>query len=304
MAPFLWTPGGHPSPDGFVSGKKGRKGKSESLSCISDFLIYLELKIFNKPRVPYLGSCCWSVSKSCPTLWDPHGLQQARLLCPPLSPRVCLNSCSLSWWCYLTISSSAILFSFCLQSFPAAAKSLQSCLTLCDPIDGSPQGSPVPGILQARTLEWVAISIFPSISLFQWVRSLHQVAKVLNLQHQSSQWNIQGWFPFGLTYLISLQSKGLSRVFSSNTIQKHQSLDAQPSLWSKSYIHTWLPERPYMDLWLYGPLGIVCPEPSLSRKPHAVISKKSQVITRKDAHILTRKTQAYSLLFFFSSLWT
>ena len=40
----------------------------------------------------------------------------------------------------------------------AAAKSLQSCLTLCDPIDGSPPGSSVPGILQARTLEWVAIS--------------------------------------------------------------------------------------------------------------------------------------------------
>ena len=40
----------------------------------------------------------------------------------------------------------------------AAAKSLQSCLTLCDPIDGSPPGFPVPGILQARTLEWVAIS--------------------------------------------------------------------------------------------------------------------------------------------------
>ena len=40
----------------------------------------------------------------------------------------------------------------------AAAASLQSCLTLCDPIDGSPPGSPVPGILQARTLEWIAIS--------------------------------------------------------------------------------------------------------------------------------------------------
>ena len=40
----------------------------------------------------------------------------------------------------------------------AAAKSLQSCLTLCDPTDGSPPGSPVPGILQARTLEWAAIS--------------------------------------------------------------------------------------------------------------------------------------------------
>ena len=41
---------------------------------------------------------------------------------------------------------------------PAAAKSLQLCPTLCNPIDGSPPGSPVPGILQARTLEWVAIS--------------------------------------------------------------------------------------------------------------------------------------------------
>ena len=40
----------------------------------------------------------------------------------------------------------------------AGAESLQSCPTLCDPIDGSPPGSPVPGILQARTLEWVAIS--------------------------------------------------------------------------------------------------------------------------------------------------
>ena len=49
----------------------------------------------------------------------------------------------------VTVSSSAAA---------AAAKSLQSCLTLCDPIDGSPPGSPVPGILQARTLEWVAIS--------------------------------------------------------------------------------------------------------------------------------------------------
>ena len=45
-----------------------------------------------------------------------------------------------------------------IQKSAAAAKSLQSCLTLCDPIDGSPPGSPVPGILQARTLEWVAIS--------------------------------------------------------------------------------------------------------------------------------------------------
>ena len=45
-----------------------------------------------------------------------------------------------------------------VDSAAAAAKSLQSCPTLCDPIDGSQPGSPVPGILQARTLEWVAIS--------------------------------------------------------------------------------------------------------------------------------------------------
>ena len=43
-------------------------------------------------------------------------------------------------------------------SAPAAAKSLQSCLTLCDPVDGSPPGSPIPGIPQARTLEWVVIA--------------------------------------------------------------------------------------------------------------------------------------------------
>ena len=49
------------------------------------------------------------------------------------------------------------MFPFDMQH-AATAKSLQSCPTLCDPIDGSPPGSPVPGILQARTLEWVAIS--------------------------------------------------------------------------------------------------------------------------------------------------
>ena len=51
---------------------------------------------------------------------QPHGLQHARLPCASPSPRICSNSCPLSWWCYLTISSSAALFSFCLQSFPAS----------------------------------------------------------------------------------------------------------------------------------------------------------------------------------------
>ena len=55
--------------------------------------------------------------------------------------------------------------------------------------------------------------------------------------------NIQGWFPLGLTSLISLQSKGLSRIFSSTTVQKHPFFSAQPSLWSSSHIHTWLLEK-------------------------------------------------------------
>ena len=55
-----------------------------------------------------------------------------------------------------------------LMSAAAAAKSLQSCPTLCDPTDGSPPGSPVPGILQARTLEWVAISSSCVVILKVW----------------------------------------------------------------------------------------------------------------------------------------
>ena len=57
----------------------------------------------------------------------------------------------------------------------AAAKSLQSCSTLCNPIDGSPLGSPVPGILKARTLEWVAISISNSWKWKVKVKSLSHV---------------------------------------------------------------------------------------------------------------------------------
>ena len=56
--------------------------------------------------------------------------------------------------------------------------------------------------------------------------------------------NIQGWFPSGLTGLISLKSKELSGVFSNTTVQQHQFFDAQPSLWSNSHIHTWLLEKP------------------------------------------------------------
>ena len=55
--------------------------------------------------------------------------------------------------------------------------------------------------------------------------------------------NIQDWFPLGLTGWISLPSKGLSRVFSNITVQKHQLFGTQLSLWSNSHIHTWLLEN-------------------------------------------------------------
>ena len=275
----------------------------------------------------------------------------------------------------------------------AAAKLLQSCPTLCDPIDSNPPGSPAPGILQARTLEWVAISLFnawnwkvkvkllsrvwlfatpwtaahqappsmgfsrqeywsgvPLPSLRHSVTSLKckqeseppetwtAVSRALDLRdHQehyhsssvqfsrsvvsdslrphesqharptcpsptprvypnscpSSLWchpaisssaipfssfpqslpasgsfpmsqlftwggqstgvsdsalvlpvNIQDWSPLGWTGWISLQSKGLSRVFSNAIVQKYQFLGAQPSSQSNSHIHTWLLEKP------------------------------------------------------------
>ena len=56
--------------------------------------------------------------------------------------------------------------------------------------------------------------------------------------------NIQGWFPLGVIAFISLQSKGLTRVFSSTTVRKCQSFGAQPSLWFNSYTHTWPLEIP------------------------------------------------------------
>ena len=93
-----------------------------------------------------------------------------------------------------------------------------------------------------------AFSLSQHQDLFQWVSCLHQVYKILELQlqHQSFQWIFRSWFPLGFTGLMSLQSKGLSRVFSSTgtTVWKHQFFSAQLSLWPKSHISTWLLEKP------------------------------------------------------------
>ena len=72
-------------------------------------------------------SCCGPVDNLCP-----HGRQHARLLCLPLSPRVCSNSCPLSQWCYLTISFSVTPFTISLQSFPASGSFPMSRLFSCN----------------------------------------------------------------------------------------------------------------------------------------------------------------------------
>ena len=112
---------------------------------------------------------------------QPHILQHSRLPCPSPIPRACSNSCPSSRWCHLTISSSVIPFSSCLQSFPASGSFPMS--------QFFPSGD---------------LSIGGSAS-----------ASVLPM-------NIQDRFPLGWTGLISLQSKGLSRVFSNTIVQKHQ----------------------------------------------------------------------------------
>ena len=103
---------------------------------------------------------------------QPHGLQHARFPCPSPSPAVCSDSHPLSRWCYLTISSSAALFSFCLQSFPASGS-------------------------------------FPMSQLFASGSQRIGASASASVLHM----NIQGWFPLGLTGLMSLQVKETLKSF-------------------------------------------------------------------------------------------
>ena len=85
-----------------------------------------------------------------------------------------------------------------------------------------------------------ALASFPVSRLFPWGgQSIGASASASVLPM-----NIQGWFPLGLMGLISLLSKGLSRVFSSTTVWKYQFFGIHPSLWSNSHIRTWLLEKP------------------------------------------------------------
>ena len=92
-------------------------------------------------------------------------------------------------------------------------------------------------------------SIFPSIRVFSNESVLCiRWSKYWSFSFSILPMHIHDWFPLGWTGWISLLSKGLSRVFSNTTVQKHQCFGAQLSLWSNSHIHTWLLEKPWLSL--------------------------------------------------------
>jgi len=141
----------------------------------------------------------------------------------------------------------------------------QLCLTLCDPMDYSTPGLPVcrqlPELAQTH-VHWVSDAIqpshplscpfssclqsFPASGSFQMSQFFASGGQSIGASTSASviPVNIWDWFPLGWTGWISLLSKGLSRVFSNTTVQKHQFFSVQLSFWSNSHIHTWLLEKP------------------------------------------------------------
>ena len=138
----------------------------------------------------------------------------------------------------------------------------KSCPTLCDSVNCSTPGFSVLPISQSLLklmsqwyLPTISSSVVPFFSCPQsfpasgpFSMSWFFTSGGQNIGASSSvsvlPMNIQGWFPLRLAGWISLQSNGLSRVFSNTTVQKHQFFCAQPSSWSNSHIHTWPLEKP------------------------------------------------------------
>ena len=172
-------------------------------------LQWILTKFRREKEIKYsLQLSCSVMSKSL----QAHRLQHTRRPYPLPTPGAHSNSCSLSWWCHPTISSSVIPLSYCIQYFPAS------------------RSFPVHQFF-ASGGQSIRVSALPSVLPM----------------------NIQGWFPLGLTGLISLQSKGLSRVFSNITVQKHQIFGTQ----FKEMATHFLPGKSHglWDLIGYSPWG-------------------------------------------------
>ena len=153
-----------------------------------------------------------------------------------------------------------VFFFFSLLLFSVT----QSCPTFCNPMDGSFPGFPVLHHLpefanSCPSSRWCHPTVSSVVVLFSYCLQSFPVSGSLPVSRlfasggQSIEalasasvlpMNIQDWFPLELAGLISLQSKGLSRVFSNTTVQNNKFFSAQPSLWSNSHIHTRLLEKP------------------------------------------------------------
>ena len=144
-----------------------------------------------------------SVAQSCPTLCNPMDCSTPGF--PVHHQTELAQTCPLSQWCPPTISSSVVLFSSCLQSFPASGSFQMSQFFA--------SGGQIIGVS-------ASISVLPM--------------------------NIQDWFPLGWTGWIFIQSKGLSRVFSNTTVQRHQFFVARLSC---AAIHGVAKSRTWLSYW-------------------------------------------------------
>ena len=141
-------------------------------------------------------------------------------------------------WLFVTPWTAACQAS-CLSSIPGACSNSCPSSQWCHP---SILSSVAP--FSSCLLSFLGSGSFPMSQLFL------SVGQIIRASASDFLMNIQDWFPLGLTGLVSLQSKGLSRVFSSITVHKHQFFGSQLSLWSHSRIYTWWLEKSW--LWLNG----------------------------------------------------
>ena len=197
-----------------------------------------------------------------PILVSPHILKSTKILygddCSSLPAEVSqyqqtFPTKKICTWLHVVVQSLSCVWLFVTSELqhtrlPCPSPSPRVCANLCPLSQGChPTISSSVTLFSSCPQSFLASGSFPKSWLFtSGGQSIGASASVLPM-------NIQGWFPFWLTGFISLQSKGLSRVFFSTTVRKYQFFGAQLSSWSNSHIHTWLLEEP--QLWLYGPLS-------------------------------------------------
>ena len=192
----------------------------------------------------------------------PHEPQHTRPPCPSPVPGVYSDSCPLSRWCHPFISFSVVPFSSCPQSLPGSGS-------------------------------------FPVSQLFTSGGQNTGVSASACMKHVLPM-NTQDWSPLGWTGWISLQSKGLSRVFSNTTAQKHQFFSAQLSSQSNSHIHTWPLEHNSISKKNESNSARISDFslPGLLLSSHHTIGVKSVYSTEQATHIVGEEEVTYFSRFF------